>query len=213
MDIGGTVQAVADQLRQMGTGLDRAEGGLGAAEASAGRIASTAARSGFAAVAVQLRALADRIGRARIRVVGVHTSVDQLRAAVDGVPRQGTPKDVVTVVTPLIARASKVAAENAAVLQELQKVEAAVAKVLQGGQPQQLIAQLQPVRQVLAAVGQGALGGRRTLEGLIGQARRVGDSGAPVVIDVTGGPVPGVVGGGGTPTIHDSAPGPASPPS
>jgi len=83
------------------------------------------------------------------------------------------------VLTPASEKLTAATLATAATIEKVSETQKLTATVLQGGQPQQLLALLESIKQTLIIVAQHAQGARKELDETLAEVRQAGQSGRP----------------------------------
>jgi hypothetical protein len=172
------LDAVADELRALAAGVEQARSGATVADSQVEEIATRAALSGFAGVALGVVRIRQAISELRARLGIVGTAVSEAVAVVTAAPRETSPQDTVAV---LSGAAEKLAAARdglVAALGMVDETQRSVVAVLRGGQPGPMVVTLDGLRQALAEQVQRCAAAERQVGVAIAAARQTGGVGS-----------------------------------
>jgi hypothetical protein len=171
------LQTIAQQLRGMAAGIERAQQTTAAADSRAEEIAQRAMMSGFAGIAMAVQQLRMSIGEVRQRLMTLGRSVSEAASPVAGASGRPSPEETIALLNPASEQVGSVRAELGGLVEQLTRVQQQAGAALHGGQPGPMISALDQVKQVLAEViGQSDVA-RQALQEAITEARHLGEQG------------------------------------
>ncbi|MBO4209005.1 hypothetical protein GSF22_23820 [Micromonospora echinofusca] len=169
--------SIRDDLQTMAAGVGAVQQDAAAVDHAVERIAARALGAGLAGIAVGLARVREQVGQVRARLTTVGGILGEASRSVSAVPRQLSPQEAITALTPLVAALAAADGAVEAAAAGIEEARRLVAAALQGGQPGPTLARLQQVGQGLAAVRARGDEARHHVEAALAQARLVGDLG------------------------------------
>ena len=171
------LQTIAQHLRGMAAGVERAQHAVAAADARADEIAARAMMTGFAGIAMGVQQLRMSISEIRQRLMNIGRSVSEAAAPVAGASGRPSPEETIALLNPASEQVGSVRAELGGLIEQVTRVQQQAGAVLHGGQPGPMISALDQVKQLLAEViGQSDVT-RQALHEAIIEARHLGEQG------------------------------------
>ncbi|MEV7232065.1 Imm1 family immunity protein [Polymorphospora sp. NPDC051019] len=127
------------------------------------------------------------IGQIQAGIGGLAVHTSEAATALASVPEQPTPQEVIATLAPVAEKVSGLHDGVGGCIGLVDQARQMTATVLRGGDPGVLLARLDAIQQVLAAVGRHGTATRRQVEAAIAEARKTGGSGNCVSLIVPDG--------------------------
>jgi hypothetical protein len=182
-----TLEKIAVELRAMVTGLEQAQARSAALETKVLEATARIQAAGFLGIAQNLVRVKTAVGEVRARLTAVANDTGEANRPVSAAPREVSPQQAIAVLTPASEKLTVATQTTAATIEKVSETQKLTATVLQGGQPQQLLALLESIKQTLIIVAQHAQGARKELDETLAEVRQAGQSGRPGQPDQSGG--------------------------
>jgi hypothetical protein len=169
--------SIAQGLRAMGEGIDRAQQAVAAANARAEEIAARAAMTGFVGISMGVQQVQLSIGEIRQRLMTLARSVEEAAGPVADASGGASPQETVALLNPASEHVSRVRDGVAGLVEQVTQVQQLTGAVLLGGQPGPMLAALDQVKQDLTGViGQSDLT-REAVAAAVAAAQGLGEQG------------------------------------
>jgi hypothetical protein len=182
-----TLEKIAVELRAMVTGLEQAQARTAVLETKVLEVTTRIQAAGFLGIAQNLVRVKTAVGEVRARLTAVANDTNEANRPVSAAPREVSPQQAIAVLTPASEKLIAATQANAATIEKVSETQKLTATVLQGGSPQQLLALLESIKQVLIIVAQHAQGARKELDETLAEVRQAGQYGRPGQPDQAGG--------------------------
>ncbi|WP_212817293.1 DUF6244 family protein [Polymorphospora rubra] len=171
------VDTIQSGLRTMAAGIGRAEQETAAADHGAQQIALHAAASGFLGIAQNLARVREVIGQVQAGIGGLAVLAGEVATVLAAVPQQPTAQKTIATLASAMEKLHGIHDGVGGCIGQVGQAKQITATILQGGDPGVLLARLDAIIQILAAVGQAGTATRQQVEAAIAEARQTGSSG------------------------------------
>jgi hypothetical protein len=169
-----TLEKIAVELRAMVTGLEQAQARSAVAETKVLEVTQRIQAAGFLGIAQALVRVKTAVGEVRARLTTTATNTGEASRPVSAAPREVSPEQAIVVLTPASEKLLTATQGTAATIEKVTETQKIIAAVLKGGQPQQLLALMESIKQTLIVVAQHAQGARREMDETLAEVRRAG---------------------------------------
>jgi uncharacterized protein DUF6244 len=133
--------------------------------------------TGFAGIAMAIQQIRTSIGEIRQRLLGLTRSINEAAAPVAGASDKSSPGETIALLSPANDHVGIVGDGLAGLIDHVTRIQRQAGVVLRGGQPGPIIAALDQVKQVLAAVIRHSGLTQQALNEAIAEARHLGEQG------------------------------------
>jgi hypothetical protein len=171
------IETISGELAAMRAAVRQAQANASAADARAEQIAHRSAASGFTGIAAGMNRVRQAIGEIRRSLGGASASLDDGAQSLASAPRQMSPEETITALTPVHNLLEAVGSRAEATATQVDAAKQIVLTVLRGGQPGPMLAVLDSIKEVVGQLNQRGIAARQHVESAISRARQIGDEG------------------------------------
>jgi Family of unknown function (DUF6244) len=171
------LQTVVHGLQGMAAGVERAQHAAAAADAQAEEVATRAALTGLAGIAIGMQQIRSAVGEIRQRLVNTARGISEATAPVQGASGKPSPQETIALLNSANGQVGAIRDGLAGLIGQVTQIQQQAGAVLQGGQPGPMVSALEQIKQVLAEVTVQSDTTRQALNVAIAQARQLGEQG------------------------------------